>query len=86
MARPYFARPVQSAPLPVQPLATGDDWTAPRLLLTTPEGAPLRAWSPSAAVALCRAAGLRVVCAGGLVDIVDDDDVVRWIVTVHPED
>lgn len=85
MARPYLARPVQPAPLPVQPLATGDDWMAPRPILTTPEGFPLRAWSASGAVDLCRAAGLRVVCTGGLVDIVDDDDVERWIVTVHPE-
>lgn len=85
MARPYLARKPLSAPLPVQPVATGDDWMAPRPLLTTPEGSPLRAWSASAAVDLCRAAGLRVVCRGGLVDTVDDDDVDRWIVTVYPD-
>ena len=85
MARPYLARKPLSAPLPVQPVATGDDWMNPRPILTTPEGSPLRAWSASAAVDLCRAAGLRVVCRGGLVDTVDDDDMDRWIVTVYPD-
>ena len=85
MARPYLARKPLPAPLPVQPVATGDDWMHPRPLLTSDRGYILRAWSASAAVDLCRAAGLRVVCTGGLVDVVDDDDVSRWIVTVHPE-
>lgn len=87
MARPTFgmnARPLP-APVPVQPVATGDDWMHPRPLITDSRGYVLRASSASAAVDLCRAAGLRVLCTGGLVDTVDDDDVSRWIVTVHPE-
>ena len=75
---------MRSPASPVRPLVTTESDIIPAPLL------PVPARSRSGAIAACRAAGLRVMHAGGHVELGVEirgpwnDETPVWFVTVHP--